>query len=181
MNELVFIIREKWQIWRLHRRIVYHGKLLGENKFLKWHNSYLKYLKSGALTPEGLTAVISDAKYLFEEKQMSTEITLGSKVVIKECHSMPQLIGKTGVVKALLMVDATNPYPMYVWLDEPIQMSQALPIPGVSIQQEWRGPHLCRPDELALVGSEQTNIPDAFNKAFDEKPPEEKKDDGSSK
>ena len=119
--------------------------------------------------------------YLCKEVNVSTEITLGSKVVIKECHSMPQLIGKTGVVKALLMVDATNPYPMYVWLDEPIQMSQALPIPGVSIQQEWRGPHLCRPDELALVGSEQTNIPDAFNKAFDEKPPEEKKDDGSSK
>lgn len=107
---------------------------------------------------------------------MSNEITLGSKVIIKECHSMPQVVGKTGVVKALLFVDESNPYPMYVWLDEPIIMEQKMPIGGIVIQIPWQGPHLCRPEELALVGEEKPDVPDVFNKAFEDKPKEEGKD-----
>ncbi len=109
---------------------------------------------------------------------MSNEITLGSKVIIKECHSMPQIVGKTGVVKALLLVDENNPYPMYVWLDEPITLEQKAPFGGIVIQIPWQGPHLCRPDELSLVGNDpemKGNIPDVFNKAFDDK---EQEDDG---
>jgi hypothetical protein len=100
------------------------------------------------------------------------EIVLGSKVIIKDCHCLPQIVGHTATVKALLFVDAHNKYPMYVTLDEPVTITQPGPIPGMTISISWEGPYYCRPEELALVG--ETNVPDAFNKAFQDKqkPPE---------
>lgn len=102
------------------------------------------------------------------------EIVLGSKVTIKECHSMPDLVGKTGTVRALLFVDEHNKYPLYVTLDEPFMITQAGPIPGMTIGIPWVGPHFCRPEELELVGETKPSIiPSAFDKAFEgDKPPE---------
>ncbi|MDP2916746.1 MAG: hypothetical protein Q8O16_02320 [Dehalococcoidia bacterium] len=100
---------------------------------------------------------------------MSGEFILGAKVIINECHSMPDIVGKTGQIVALLLVEEANPYPLIVRLDEPIMISQNLPFGGAVISQPWRGPHYCRPEELTLMG-EKTNIPDAFSKAFEDKP-----------
>lgn len=103
---------------------------------------------------------------------MKAEIGLGSKVTIKECHGMPQIVGKTGVVKALLLVDENNKYPLSVILDEPVVLEQPGPLPGMTILVKFQGPCYCRPDELELV--EVPKVPDAFNKAFkdEQKPPE---------
>ena len=107
---------------------------------------------------------------------MGNEIVLGSKVIIKECHSLPQIIGKTGVVRALMLVDEENKYPLLVILDEPIKFTQETPIPGLALTQDWRGPHYCRPEELTLVGSApetKGNIPDYLIKDFEDKPKDE--------
>lgn len=174
MNKYRILLR--WQLWRTKR--VYLRAVSAEAGAL--YDSLESELASDDPDRFKEAARKLDIFLCKESESMTEEIKLGSKVVIKECHSMPQVIGKTGVVKALLLVDEENKYPMYVWLEEPIMIEQKAPIGGIVLQIPWQGPHLCRPEELQLVGTGEPEIkgdvPNVFKKAMDEKPPEEGKD-----
>jgi hypothetical protein len=97
------------------------------------------------------------------------EVKLGDKVIIKECHSMPQIVGKQGRVVAQYIPEYREKYALDVLLDEPID----LPLPAImlggmgNLKAEIRGPFPFRPDELELVNDKPTEIPDAFLKGFD--------------
>lgn len=178
----IFMAQIRFDCWRVKRDVFSHVKHNFTDLYLDWKDAVLELATGDTLhSTEELHSEIRRSIECFfgeiihprEEFDMG-EIVLGSKVTIKECHSMPQIIGKTGTVKALLFVDEHNKYPLSIVLDEPVVIEQAEPIPGMTIGISWAGPYFCRPDELELVGeTKPAIIPDAFNKAFkDEKPPE---------
>ncbi len=94
-------------------------------------------------------------------------MNIGDKVTIKECHSMPALVGKKAHVVDLLDTEYYNGYEVKVALYEPVYIETPIGTMPIS------GPFPFRSEELELVQI----IPDAFNNAFKEKPPEEGKGD----
>ena len=95
-------------------------------------------------------------------------IPIGAKVIIKECHAQPAVVGRAAKVTGWVNAE-TFGYPLMVYLDEVIY----IPVPGAGIGIPFRGPHFCRPDELQLV----SDIPDIISKAFEE---DDKKDGGTA-
>jgi hypothetical protein len=83
------------------------------------------------------------------------KIPIGTKVIIKECHSMPQIVGKAARVAGWMDAETAG-YPLMVMLDEPVY----IPVAGYGIATQFQGPHICRPDELTVVGA--LDIPDVF-------------------
>lgn len=177
----IFIAQLRFDCWRVKRDVFRHVKANFRDLYLDWRDEVMRLPESPDIhsnadlqreVKRSIDYYFGDIIHPKEEFDMG-EIVLGSKVTIKECHSMPQIVGKTGVVKALLLVDAKNKYPLSVVLDEPVIIQQDGPIPGMTIGIHFQGPCYCRPDELELVGeTKPVIIPDAFNKAFEEKPPE---------
>lgn len=86
---------------------------------------------------------------------------IASKVVIKECHSLPQLVGKKAKVVAIADPQVAK-YPFTVILvDEEEPVTFETPLGGV----QTRGPFGFREDELELVDeSPEHGIPEAFLK-----------------
>jgi hypothetical protein len=95
------------------------------------------------------------------------QIPIGTKVVIKESHKLPELIGKTGTVVGWMDAESFG-YPLMVTLDEPIY----IPLPGMPLAMPFQGPHPCRPEELTVSGGEvhefKGEIPQAFKDSLDD-------------
>jgi hypothetical protein len=89
-----------------------------------------------------------------EEYKDTYKIPLGAKVIIKECHSQPAVVGKSGKVCAWL-AESESKYPLLVKLDEPVN----IPTNVEGLFAQYQGPHYCRPDELEQV----LDVPEVFN------------------
>lgn len=87
------------------------------------------------------------------------KLPIGTKVIIKECHSRPEVVGKAATVAGWVDTELFH-YPLIVMLDEPVY----LPIPGAPLAIPFQGPHFCRADELELLGGD---IPDIIKKSFE--------------
>ncbi len=81
-------------------------------------------------------------------------MNLGDKVIIKECHKIPDLVGKEAEIIALVKPEMAK-YPIQVELTEPIKMET----PFGTL--ETKGPFPFREDELELVNPNK-GIPGAF-------------------
>lgn len=81
---------------------------------------------------------------------------IGDKVIIKECHSIPALVGKEAKIIAKADTEI-SPYPIFVELIEAIE--QELPIGTLMV----KGPFGFREDELEAADPNK-GIPDAFLK-----------------
>lgn len=93
------------------------------------------------------------------------QIAIGTRVIIKESQSMPQVVGKIGKVCGWVDPE-TFGSPLMLMLDEPVYFHVA---PGVPFAMAFQGPLYCRPNELTIIG----DVPDIFSKAFDENPKKE--------
>lgn len=84
-------------------------------------------------------------------------MNLGDKVIIKECHSLPALVGKEAKVVVLVDLQLTK-YPIQVLLSgDPVETKTSL---GCG----WsKGPFQFREDELELLDPDH-GIPDVFTK-----------------
>lgn len=84
-------------------------------------------------------------------------MNLGDTVIIKECHKIPDLVGKEAKVVAMVDPSFTD-YPIQVLLTEPIAIDTPLG------KGETKGPFGFREDELEVhkppTGDE--GIPDVF-------------------
>lgn len=96
------------------------------------------------------------------------EIKLGDKVIIKECHSIPQIVGKKARVVAQYIPEYREKYEFDVLLDEPFDMPLSVIMLGGmgQLKAEVRGPFPFRGEELDVVDDKPTEIPDAFKDAF---------------
>ena len=81
-------------------------------------------------------------------------MNIGDMVVIKECHKMPDLVGKTAKVVAMVDPELSK-YPIQVTTVEPM----AIEVPGGVFTTS--GPFPFREDELELADPTQ-GIPEAF-------------------
>lgn len=88
------------------------------------------------------------------------KLPIGTKVIVKECHSRPEVVGKGAKVAGWVDPDYFH-YPLMVMLDEPVY----LPLPGAPLAIPFQGPHFCRPDELEVVGGD---VPDIYKKSFED-------------
>jgi hypothetical protein len=84
---------------------------------------------------------------------------IGAKVKIKECHKMPEIVGKTGAVTGWCDKEKMG-YPLMVVLDEPVFIPIAQLGGGLAVP--YQGPHFCRPEELESADIKLLDIPDAF-------------------
>jgi hypothetical protein len=89
---------------------------------------------------------------------------IGDKVKILECHSIPELVGKTGKIMAMASPEVSK-YTCIVMLLEAIEMTFE-PVDGFKIIAKTTGPFPFREDELVL--ETETQIPDEFKQAFEE-------------
>lgn len=83
-------------------------------------------------------------------------MNLGDKVTIKECHKMPDLVGKEAEIIAVVKPELAK-YPIQVELVEPIKMET----PFGTL--ETKGPFPFREDELEPVNPNK-GIPESFLK-----------------
>ena len=79
---------------------------------------------------------------------------IGDVVEIKECHKIPELVGKTAKVVAMVDPEMSK-YPIMVELEEPIE--QELPMGTL----KTKGPFGFREDELGTPDPNK-GIPEAF-------------------
>ena len=79
---------------------------------------------------------------------------IGNVVEIKECHKLPELVGKTAKVVAMVDPEKSK-YPIMVELEEEIETE----VPGGTFKT--KGPFGFREDELAPADPTK-GIPDAF-------------------
>ncbi len=84
-------------------------------------------------------------------------MNIGDKVVIKECHKMPDLVGKAAKVVAMVDPEADK-YPVKVNLDEPLE------VPHPMGKLQLTGPFEFREDELEPADP-NLDIPQAFQEA----------------
>ncbi len=84
-------------------------------------------------------------------------MNLGDKVIIKECHSIPALVGKEAKVVVLIDPQLTK-YPIQVLLSgDPVETK-------TSLGSGWsQGPFQFREDELEPLDPDH-GIPDVFTK-----------------
>jgi len=84
-------------------------------------------------------------------------MNLGDKVIIKECHSMPALVGKEAKVVVLVDPELAK-YPIHVLLSgDPIKIGTSF---GARLS---KGPFTFREDELEPVDPNH-GIPEIFTK-----------------
>lgn len=86
---------------------------------------------------------------------------VGDKVIIKECHKMPELVGKSATITA--MGEPGSAYPFAVTLDEPIQKMVKMQLPGGGMlagQAMVAGPFGFREDELEATDKPDTTALD---------------------
>ncbi len=89
-------------------------------------------------------------------------MNIGDKVEIKECHKMPQLIGK--IAKVVAMVDPEmSKYPIMVEPDEPVEVETPM---GTL---KTKGPFGFREDELEPADPAK-GIPKAFTEESEPEP-----------
>jgi len=92
-------------------------------------------------------------------------VNINDMVIISECHSIPELVGKKAIV---VQIDkAKDKYPILVKTTEEIEIKITVPGIGIVIAKA-DGPFPFREDELELVTQTKTSIPDDILKAFDE-------------
>ena len=84
-------------------------------------------------------------------------MNIGDKVKILECHKMPDLVGRTAKVVAVVDPEQDK-YPIKVDLDEPLE------IPHPMGKLMATGPFMFREDELELADPDK-DIPEAFQEA----------------
>jgi hypothetical protein len=88
---------------------------------------------------------------------------VGDKVIIKECHKMPDLVGKEAKVLSMADPEIVQ-YPVLVMLPEPMILKLETPFgPG---EVHVAGPFPFREDELEVMVAK--DIPDEFKKAFED-------------
>jgi hypothetical protein len=88
---------------------------------------------------------------------MEGNMNLGDKVIIKECHSVPELVGKEAKVVVLIDPELTK-YPLQVLLiNDPVEVQTSL---GKASSQ---GPFPFREDELEPFDPNH-GIPDVFTR-----------------
>jgi hypothetical protein len=88
---------------------------------------------------------------------MEGNMNLGDKVIIKECHSIPALIGKEAKIVVLVDPELTK-YPVQVLLTEEAIKMETMFGSGLS-----KGPFRFREDELEHLDPDH-GIPDIFTK-----------------
>jgi len=84
---------------------------------------------------------------------------VGDKVIIRECHKIPELVGKEATIIAELSPDVSK-YPYQVVLTGE-KLSFSHPMLG---QGQTSGPFAFREEELELATPEPVPIPDVFLK-----------------
>jgi hypothetical protein len=88
---------------------------------------------------------------------MEDNMNLGDKVIIKECHSIPALVGKKAKIVGLVDPELTK-YPLQVLLiDKPVEVQTPL---GTGLS---KGPFPFREDELEHLDPNH-GIPYVFTK-----------------